>query len=287
MRQILKTIQENNVNYRSVIKRSKVIMKTGESYIRVIIPVRNRDDFIEPTIRSLNSWKGEVAITLVEHDRKLKHKNKCKKLGVDYIGIKAKRDEPFNKCLAFNVGVLVSGNSEWLLMHDVDCMVQDRFFTNLLKNAHRHRSGAIQSFNKRRVLYCTDWLSKSLIRGVTDVNDLNEDSDGIFTCEGKAPGGSIFIKRDLFFTVGGYDPELFHGYSPEDRFFWDKVCVFGEICSANNPITDIFHLHHEYMGNTNPQFKKMLKIANAFGKLGYINKCEVIKYKQEILSSWL
>jgi len=228
-----------------------------------------------------------VSVTIVECDTQLQHSGQCRKLGVNYIGIKTKKDEQYNRSLAFNVGAILSGKCEWLLTHDIDCVVKDNFFSNLLKNTRRHGSGAVQSFNKRRVLYCSTKLSKSLIRDEIDVNGLCEESDGISTCAGKAPGGSIFINRDLFFEVGGYDPELFYGYAPEDRFFWDKVSIYEEIRSASNPVTDIFHLHHEPMMGTNPELGRMIKIADTFGRLNYSEKLNIVKYKQEILSSWL
>ena len=46
-----------------------------------------------------------------------------------------------------------------------------------------------------------------------------------------APGGSICIHRDLFESIGGYDPEWCLRYGPEDsmflikaNYFYDKVC---------------------------------------------------------------
>ena len=286
MDNLLQVIRDNAIDYNKIINEADVVMNDKDAYIRVIVGVRGRKEFIEPTINSLNQGGRMVSVTVVECDTRLQHKKRCINLGANYIGIKTRHGEQYSRSLAFNVGVILSGHCEWLLTHDIDCMVKDNFFSNLLKNAYRKSSYALQSFNKRRVLYCTDQLSKLIIRRKISVNELEEGSEGIFTCKGKAPGGSIFITRDLFFDIGGYDPELFYGYAPEDRFFWNKMETCTTVGSANNPVTDIFHLHHEPMMNTNPDLNRMIQIADRFGGLNHIEKQNIIKYKQELLESW-
>ena len=286
MNSIIQLIQGNPIDYKAIIDNADISMRDDKAYICAIIGLRGRKRFIEPTINSILNGGGMVAVTVVECDTTLHHKKQCVDLGVSYIGIKTKRGERYNRSLAFNVGAILSNHCEWFLTHDIDCMVKDNFFGSLLRNAHGRSLEALQSFNKRRVLYCSTQLSKSLIDHEITVNNLNEDSDGISTYSGNAPGGSIFITRDLFFDIGGYDPELFYGYAPEDRFFWDKMSTRTVVGSADNPVTDIFHLHHKSMMGTNPELNRMIRIADSFCGLTQLQKQNIVKYKQEILSPW-
>lgn len=285
MKTILDKIDRNKVNYNSILNGSVKSISVSYSSIKVIIPIRGRDDFISPTVKSLMK-AGVNHITVVEHSNKLQHHGICKELGIYYIGIPCSEQAPFNKCLAFNVGAISVGDCDWLLMHDVDCMVQPSFFLNSLNNLALKKKDVIQPFNKRRVLYCNENLTKRIIEGRAIVDNLNESNPNIFTCEGQAPGGSIFIDRDLFFDVGGYDPELFSGYSPEDKMFWDKISVYSIIVSCDRPPSEVFHLHHEFMGGTNPLFKEMLNTSERFNKLSFRDKAYIINYKSKLLDKW-
>jgi predicted glycosyltransferase involved in capsule biosynthesis len=228
---------------------------------------------------------ADISITFVEHDSTLHHEDLCVSSGVSYIGIKCKEGEPFNKCLAHNIGAIMSCDSEWLLFHDVDCLVQEFFFRDLLVNSKLYWSEAFQAFARNRVLYCSEDLTKKLVGGVVSVDKLTIDSDGITVGAEGAPGGSIFITRELFFFVGGYDPELFWGYSPEDKFFWTKVSICETITSCNN--IEIFHLHHEFLGRTNPSLRDMKRTMKEFLGLSKQDRFAIIEYKRELIERWL
>ena len=256
--------------------------------ICAVIGVRGRGEFIPVVVRSLqaSAVNYNLGVVIVEHAHELQHEALCVSLGVMYIGIPCGKEEPYNRSLAFNIGVLFGPKSDYVLTHDVDCVVQTSFFDNLIKNLSNHDALAVQSFTKRRVLYCDQRLSNEIILGRVRADGLNENSVGIYTCPGQASGGSIFLTRDLFFSVGGYDPELFTGYAPEDQFFWYKMSMFTEVASADNPVTEIFHLHHQFMGNTNPRLKEMIDINDEFCTLRYTDKAEIIQYKQQLIKAW-
>jgi hypothetical protein len=94
-----------------------------------------------------------------------------------------------------------------------------------------------------------------------------------------AMGGSIMIKSALFERVGMYDPELFTGYAPEDQFLWHKLEVFTKVQSCDDPENNIFHLHHPFMGKTNPRLGEMNKLCQQFVTSGIETKRAIIDYK--------
>lgn len=252
--------------------------------VLVVIPVRGRVGAVKSVIPSINKACGnlKVGVILVEHSHEREHYVG----GADYVWIKCDEHAPFNKCLAFNIGVLRGICSQWILAHDADCMVQEHFFEKLFRNIEFKKTIAIQPFYNNRVLYCDDILTNKLLNKQVDINVLNEGSKGIFTVPGKAMGGSLMMTRDLFIKVGGYDPDLFTGYSPEDQFMWAKLSLFTDIPSCYNPRNEVFHLHHERMNNTNPELKRMIDIHHQFMALTTQDKLQIINIKSEILKQW-
>jgi len=282
---ILDKIKQNRVDYDSILDKAITFRSPlFASPISVIIPIRGRTEFLVPLIRSMRVSDDRCSITVVEHDHELKHIDTCLSLGVSYVGIKCEKRDPFNKCLAHNVGAILSHRSDWLLFHDVDCLVQDCFFHRLAVNYESNLSDVFQSFAKKRVLYCSEELTYKLINHESNVNELTAHSDGITIGKSGAPGGSILISRKLFFLIGGYDPELFWGYSPEDSFFLLKTGLYASIISCND--IEVFHMHHRCLRKTNPSLKAMKKTQGAFLGLCDEDKMAIIEYKKGLLSAW-
>jgi predicted glycosyltransferase involved in capsule biosynthesis len=244
-------------------------------------------DFLSPLLCSLKSADDKgllIQLTVVEHDNVARHYNTCLMHGINYVWI---QDEgAFNKCLAFNIGVFVTPKSKWIICHDLDCLVQKNFYHGVLDNIEKKETSAVQSFNARRVLYCDHRLTPDLISGKVDVDNLNINSKGIYTVKGEAPGGSITLSRRLFFAVGGYDPELFVGYSPEDRFFWHKISLYTKVGMCDDPVVEVFHLCHPSTVNTNPHLLDMVRIAKEFEALPVESKTSVIEYKFQLISRY-
>jgi len=174
------------------------------------------------------------------------------------------------------------------MFHDLDCLVQKDFFINVFENIKQKELIAIQCFNKRRVLYCNEKLTNSLIELKTNINDVNINHPDINLFEnGKAPGGSILLNRETFFNIGGYDPELFNGYSPEDSFFWEKIETLTKIGSCDSPIVEIFHMHHppSYF-RKDEALTKMHKIDRLYRISKMENKLEILKYKSDLIKKY-
>lgn len=269
---ILELIKKNPVRYEGIKVQYLRGYPRAAFDMLVIIAIRGRSEFIYPCIRSLKkaSRGHNIALAVVEHSHILLHQQVCKDNHVDHLWLECKKDDPFNKSLAFNVGFLCGVKSKYVIFHDVDCLVQRDFFKNLpLKDA-------VQTFRNNRVIYCNDDLTNKILYDGISVDDLYLGYEGTFTVPGKAPGGSIMVESKLFERVGMYDPELFYGYAPEDQFMWQKLEQFTKVESCDQ---DIFHLNHPFMGCYNPKLREMNEISKAFTALPKEKKLEIINYK--------
>jgi hypothetical protein len=92
----------------------------------------------------------------------------------------------------------------------------------------------------------------------------------------------MMVTSDLFSKAGMYDAELFEGYAPEDQMFWHKLSAFTKVHSCDDPVNEIFHLHHTPTMTTNPYLREMININNSFLSLSHESKMEVIEYKNSI-----
>ncbi len=279
----LKDIVDKNsytVLYKNI-RRKKSLKK---SFISIIIPVRGRVNFLEPCLKhllkSIEFIKNDINILVVEHSDVIEHKSICEKYGVNYFWIDG-TDTKFNKCLCHNIGSLLNKNSEYFLFHDLDCLVKEDFFKNLLENKENKNSKCLQTFYNRRVLYMNHDDTEKIIKNEKTINDVINLTVGDYG----APGGSIFIEKDLFFKVGGYDPELFYGWSPEDIFFWNKVEFFEKVHSVDEPKNELYHMFHELQSNNDS-----IVLENLYENIKKLNSeemSEFIKYKSEILKKYM
>lgn len=293
LKSIDEIIKENFVDYKKILDDNvSCIYNEIDSYdISVIIPVRNRKNFAESMYKSFlkaSEKSGlKIAYTVVEHSENPDHSKFCKKNKLNYMWIKSEPDELFNKCLAHNMGAFFSVKSKYILFHDIDCLMQSDFFINLFKNIKKKKAKAIQNFTERRVLYINPELTNEVVAGNFDVDKLNiELPEVTYPRLFGAPGGSITIDRDLFFEVGGYDPELFLANSPEDAFFWAKVDVVDKMHISDDPDIELYHMYHPPTWMNNPRIYEMEAIMNSFKEMSVERKKEIIKTKAEAIKEF-
>jgi len=271
--------------------------------INVIIPVMGRREFLAHTVKSLfnaiDNVNTDIIISVVEISAVSEHKDTCDVLGVNHFWLDIRYlmvgggvfnqgfgdNMMFNKSLAMNIGYIRSSKSRYVLFHDVDCLVKSDFFIKLLSNIEVKSAKAIQTFHLRRVLCLNKGLTDMIMNLTLDIENINSNTDGVNTPLPGAPGGSILIESEVFERVGGYDPELFCGYSTEDAFFWAKVSMICEIHTANNPPIDIFHMYHTPLYDSNPLFDRMHNIWTRFNNLNGNQKLEFIDKKPK-LNKW-
>lgn len=266
--------------------------------LNIIIGVRGRQNFIPSCISHLKRSIGNepITITLVEQDASASHQSLCKDLGIDYIFVSNDRvtyGEKYNRSLCFNIGFLFTKESPWYLFHDVDMLVASDFITNLKKYIEKNPMW-LQPYTKKRVLRLTDIATQNILTARGDLNNLSLGVDFVESAPGST-GGSILVRRDAFIEVGGFDPELFYGYSPEDSFFWSKLETIGKRVDhmeyhfagggmfADDPPIEIFHMYHPPTHDSNPDLHFMHFLRECFWHSPYEEKLRYTKYKKELL----
>lgn len=290
---IKELVKKNVVDYKKTIEDNVCITYNDTELFdfSVIIPVRNREEFAEPLYKSFKAAVDnsglKVDFTFVEHSENPKHSKFCKNNRINYFWIKSNPGELFNKCLAHNIGAMFSSKSKYLLFHDIDCLVQSDFLIQLFENIKNQNARAIQSFTGRRVLYINPQLTGKVIAGDFEVDDLSIELDEVAPPHIiGAPGGSITIDRDLFFEVGGYDPELFQANSPEDVFFWDKVDVVDKMYISDNPDIEIYHMYHRPTYMDNPLINEMKSVHFTFKNMSDEEKEDIVRLKADLIKDF-
>jgi predicted glycosyltransferase involved in capsule biosynthesis len=290
---LVNTFSANKIDYKKIKEENIVIIQTPEEAhdISLIIPVRGRVKFLKPTHTAFKSAIDKsglnVAITVVEHSELPEHSHFCKQNKLSYIWIKSESGKPFNKCLAMNTAVIFGPRAKYLMFHDLDCLVQSNFFNDIMSNISSKNCKAIQCFHGRRVLYLNDDLTNKVINGEIDVDIFKLGMLGInLPYAIGAPGGSIMVDKNLFFDVGGYDPELFYANAPEDIFFWNKINELSKMEVSDSPEIDIFHMNHPVTYNDNPRVQEMLTLSKSFSTAKPEERLEFIKIKRDILKEF-
>jgi hypothetical protein len=257
-------------------------------WLTIIIPVRGRIEFLTPLVtslkKSINKCERKINMVVVEESKTSQHKETCKKNNIDYFFIETDNFY-FNKSLCNNSGAMLFKNSEYFLFQDLDCLVKENFIINIIENLKNKEIKCLQTFDKRRVLYFDEEQTEKIKNGEIEINGVDDSSLKEGDC--CAPGGSIFIKNTLFFEVGGYDPELFYGWSPEDLFFWDKVETIESIGICDKPKNEIYHMYHK------PQHLNVEQVNNSeekrllYESITKENISEIIKIKKNILKNFI
>ena len=201
--------------------------------------------------------------------------------------IKTEPDVLFNKCLALNVGAMFTVACDAFIFHDIDCLMQSDFFIRLEENIKNKNAKAIQCFQGRRVLYLDNVLTEKVINDEIEVDGLMITTHGVTLPKNiGAPGGSIYTTKDLFFEVGGYDPELFQANAPEDIFYWDKISMLNTMYVCDNPPIELYHMSHPITYTSNPRISEMLIIYETFKNDNYHNKLELITHKKNLINGY-
>lgn len=293
---MIEQIDDNRIDYNKVKRDNIVIIHNENADVNFLITARGRTEFAQPMYDAFKAAAEKsplsIAYTVIEHSEIPQHSKFCKKMKLNYIWIEAQKDELFNKCLAYNMGVFFGPKSKYLLFHDIDCLVQSNFFLNLFDNVKSKGARALQCFTKRRVLYINEEFTPKVIAGEFAVDRLSISIPGVDLPRSSnqvmigAPGGSILIERDLYFEVGGYDAELFLANSPEDAFFWQKVDMINKMHISDDPDIELYHMYHPPTFMDNPHVQDMIKINNKFKAMSDEEKKAIIAHKAEMIKEF-
>ena len=293
MENLKNKINTRKINYQHIKNEESHVLLFDENKeydVNVIIGARGRKEFLSPLFESfkkaIEHSDKSICFTIVNHAHYPEHLKFCKKNKINYLWTKGNVVDQYSRCFAYNFGVKFSNKAKYYLLHDLDILVKENFFDEIFENLGE--SKCMQSYGARRVLYLSEELAQKVINGEVDYNKFDVDSDDVSLpmYNGKpalgSKGGSVFIEHNLFYDVGGFDPELFWGYAAEDQFFWEKVKNVSEITYADNPVIDMFHLWHPPSFSTNPLLYDMENDWKHFNSLNKEQKLEIIKLKKEL-----
>jgi hypothetical protein len=286
---IIDKASSNKINYELIRSTALFFLKENKKKhdINFIVPVRGRKEFLKPLFECFNEAKNNIykniTFTIVEQSTEAECLKFCNENKINYIYIHSKENEVFNKCLCYNVGVLYSCDAKYLVLHDLDILFNKNFFVNIYKILTETKCKALQTYTKKRVLFCNKKITEQILKKEVNINKLTEEDENISSATPGSTGGSIFVERNLFFNVGGYDPEYFYGYSYEDMFFWEKLSTLTEIKFADNPEIELFHLHHKSQEFSDAKFAEDRAMVEKFRNLDKEEKEQFLMFKKDIL----
>ncbi len=276
---LLDIFSSNKINYEDLFKELYFKNASKEHFdISVIIPVRGRIEFIEPVyrhlVRAIKASPLKICVTYVEHSVLSEY---LRPVPESYIWVPCNTDSKFNKCLCFNIGVLKGNDADNYLFFDSDLLVPEDFFLKIEENL----CPAMQPFNGRRVLYANEKLSTKFLAGsFTDSSTLMNHPD-ITIGQAGAPGGAILVSKKVFYQVGGYDAEFFHGYSVEDQFFYNKVMLYDSFKSLSQ--VELIHLNHGGAHCKTEDFH--MSLLHTFDGLGFEDRKAFVEVKSDYFKS--
>lgn len=302
---IVDLISSNKIDYSKIISDDRFYKSIKEEVldITILIPVKDRISFFNPSVHylktaaNLSSYK--IKIVYVENDYTPKFKNMCAEAGTDYIFIPTEISQSnrfFAKSLCYNIGYILTPKTKWYIFHDLDILVDKDFFIKLgfyIQKSPRW----IQSYTKKRVLFLSENVTRELrSNNFLDLSKLT-DKDAVAPYPMGSTWGSIAVRSNVFEEIGGYDPEIFYGYAPEDIFFWTKLeastkridhinsCFQGGGLYADDPAIEVYHMSHERGENSNPHHMSMRNILGSFFGYKYEDKMKIIYLKRDFLEN--
>jgi hypothetical protein len=294
-------------SYKAIFGHSDFIvdMAQEKSDYNVYIPVRGRQTFLEPCIQYLNRSAAKaciaISVVVIENDVSPHYRDLARALGVSYIFLPvnvSSSDGLFAKSLCYNIGFIKAKRTKWNIFHDLDMLVEEDFFEKL--GVHlKSNPNWLQPYKGHSVMRLSSDATAILVENPKKYYDLAA-LEGTTISDPPCPGGSIVVNDTDFIKVGGYDPEYFYGYAPEDTFFWEKLellyknhmepirsHLLGGASYANDPPIDVYHMHHELQESANPNLKVMQAILSFFNVLNNKDRVFLLQLKRNILESAL
>jgi len=304
-----KYFESKKINYNTIMNGAIVTIEKNKPYINLMLAVQGRKNNFETCIRYLkyaikecvykveNEYDRLIKITVLENDIVPKYQQFCKNNNYDYVFLPmslSQSKNKFAKSLLWNLGFIFANSSPWYCLHDIDIIMESNFFELITTNYINTNKLWIQPYNDKVV---KRFEIKETINIIKTNKYLELDK---IPCKNPLPGsvgGSIFVKRKAFLDVGGFDPELYSGYAPEDAMFWAKLeCSWGishsgsnthlgGACYADNPSITLYHLDHPFV--LNPEQRRYMGIYNAFVAMNHTEKIEYMKLKRNILIQYI
>jgi len=251
----------------------------------IIIPYRKRFDNLRITYesvkRSIENTSLRIHCIVCENSESPEADLFCKDNGIEYMYIPMFKGSMFNKSLLFDLAVICGLPSRGYVCHDVDIFIPRDFWQCIEVNRIHQSVKVLQLFSERRINYLNESSTAEIHNGkkkyfeVTDA-DLSHKGYGAW-------GGSIYIDRDVYYKIGGYESWFFSGHSPEDQSIITKINLKGyKIGFCNSPAIELYHQWHENISALN----KDIDIMRGIWEYMKGNKeftLEYIKDKQSVM----
>jgi hypothetical protein len=302
-RQFDSLLKTNRIDYRKIFKDNhflSVVSKKPRD-INFFVPVRGRSEFLMPIINYTN-WaakkvNSKVRITIIENDTAPLLMDKVLSKDADYVFIPtaiSQSQNLFAKSLCYNIGFLKTPKTVWNIFHDLDILPESDYFVKLQSYLSKNPKW-VQPYAKKRVLRLSKDYTHRICANPSNPYQLGLHDTFKESVPG-SPGGSIVVRAVDFLQIGGYDPELFYGYSPEDSFFWTKLELIykeipgcmgshfaGSATYTDSPPIEVYHMHHENLAHKNPHYERMLDIRSSFWGYQYPERMKIVEEKAKIL----
>lgn len=136
----------------------------------------------------------------------------------------------WRKSWAFNQGAR-KASGEVLVFHDGDILCPGSYAVSLLRQMKDHGAASIQ----RYLFNLDEATTASLFKTGALPNFFVPDR-----VRQNWEGGSIAVRRDAFFEMGGYD-EAFVGWGGEDNEFFDRCSLVGHLRFGYVPFIHLWH----------------------------------------------
>ena len=323
----LTAVDQGRYNYQEITSNKEFIFdrryKSESPQLNIIIGACGRLSLVNTVLDYLNvsakvsPFNKSVEITLLEMGDFPLLRKSAERQEVSYIFVPFSCSETENKHsegLAHNLSYLLAPSSPWYAFHCADTLVPTHWLTTVHEELQNPDLSFLQPFSERRLQYFNGEFTNHVVQGsnaisidglerqIQDKSLENREKFLMPQADPGAPGGCLFLRRKDFETVGGYDPEIFWGWAPEDTMMWVKqehlhhgnnfdlkglnfwqpgYCHLGAATYPKKPI-HLFHLAHA----PSPRSKYMLnmkKICDDFFKLEYEDKLKYFSKKRATL----
>eukprot|EP01116_Phalansterium_solitarium_P008726 TRINITY_DN22696_c0_g1_i1.p1 TRINITY_DN22696_c0_g1~~TRINITY_DN22696_c0_g1_i1.p1 ORF type:complete len:446 (+),score=117.86 TRINITY_DN22696_c0_g1_i1:641-1978(+) len=250
-------VRESHVPYADLLKTGLLVedLSTGERDMNVFVPVRGRREAAEHCLMYLaHAAKAfpllRIVVTLVEMDDVSSLADVAREFDADYLFVPtalsklAGSGATLSKSLGYNLAFLRAREAGWALFLEVDFLVPEDFIKWLYHGylgSRIHQIGWMLPYANGSLFRLSEaastaiWASKTVV----PVAELNH------TVEAQPNPAAVLVRHDLFQDVGGFDPELFFGFTEvEDDFLFSKLSVLDHTHFADVPPIHLYHLYH-------------------------------------------
>ena len=299
--QLEQAINCRKFDYEDLLHNITTKRKPGEYDLCFYIPVRGRLLFFAPFYNYFQKARLKsslrIKLVVIENDVTSNYGDLVNDRDVEYLYIPSslsKTEGQFAKALCYNTAFILNQKTPYHIFHDLDILIDEDYF-KFIEFYIKRGITWLQPYSSKRVMRVGAGATGIIVKDPNYIEMLGSIKD-MRPANPGSPGGSILVKREDFINVGGYDPELFFGYSPEDSFFWAKLEVLygasgspfnshfqGKGVYADDPKMDVYHLDHPVAENTNPYYSGMLEVLGSFFLYQDAERLKFLEIKKQLL----